>query len=233
MWAAKRETHSKFITSEYYTTSNHSLRKCFQATVQIRDSQGNNLASQLIKVGATKPQVHACRISLDFLPCSEIPTIQKCAIVRNLKPSIIRNNLFHSGVWEEREEIYFWLKHAGTLIETACLKYSSWASQNGRSTLAPFSTWIETNKKTVIITVNEISQDSVLGGLVNYTICFGTGIEEADSVCSYLENHRKGLRAQTHQSQLVEYFCNCSDRKIIYWVESVLTSSSIRMSSIS
>ena len=35
---------------------------------------------------------------------------------------------------------YFWSKEAGRLMETACLKCNSWASQKGNSTLAPCST---------------------------------------------------------------------------------------------
>lgn len=39
------------------------------------------------------------------------------------------------------KETYFWVKQGGTFIDTACSRDSiPCASQNGRSTLAPFST---------------------------------------------------------------------------------------------
>lgn len=42
---------------------------------------------------------------------------------------------------------YFWPKHDGPIIDTALLRHSSCDSQNGRSTFAPFSTFIKRKHK--------------------------------------------------------------------------------------
>jgi hypothetical protein len=48
-----------------------------------------------------------------------------------------------SNAIRDTEETYLCVKHGGGFIDTACSRDSRpWASQNGRSTLAPFSIWI-------------------------------------------------------------------------------------------